>query len=291
LLRWQERLAQTLFAHLPRSLAGAQRLGWVLGWLWWLASPRYRADLAGTLATAGMTNPRLHRQAIGACGVQIVEALWVWQQPWPDVLDTVREVVGWEAVEAARGRGGGLLFLTPHLGCFEITSLWAGERLPITILYRPPRQPWLAKWLTAGRARGGVTLAPAELRGVRQLVAALRRGEAVGLLPDQTPKAGEGVWAPFFGHPAWTMTLAARLSLIDRVTTVMVWGERLPHGTGFRLHFWPLLWSAAEEPLPERVAAINRAVEATICLAPDQYLWGYPRFKRPAGVPQPAQGG
>ncbi len=287
---WRTWLAQGLFAALSRlSLAAAQRLGWFLGWGWWLASPRYRSDLAQTLAAAKMANRRLHRQAIGAAGVQIVEALWVWSQPLTQVLDTVCEVLGWEAVEAARARGAGLLFLTPHLGCFEITSLWTSQWLPLTVLYRPSRQPWLAKWLIAGRARGGVTLAPAELSGVRQLVAALRRGEAVGVLPDQIPKAGEGVWAPFFGRPAWTMTLAARLSLMPQVATVMVWGERLPRGAGFRLHFWPITWSAAAESLPERAAAINRALEQAIGRAPEQYLWGYPRYRVPAGVAAPQQ--
>lgn len=287
---WQRWVVERLVGWLSRaSLASAQRVGWWLGWLWWLAAPRYRRDLAATLAAAGIGEARLRRQAVGAGGVQIVEALWLWRQPLPKLLAHVRAVVGWEAVEALRRDGRGLLFLTPHLGCFEITSLWAGQFLPLTVLYRPPRQTWLAEWLYAGRARGGVQLAPANARGVRQLVTALRRGEAVGLLPDQTPKAGEGIWAPFFGQLAWTMTLAARLSQIAQVATVMVWGERLPGGEGFRLHFEPIEWATADEPLPARVVAINRAVEALIRRAPQQYLWGYPRFKAPAGVPEPAE--
>ena len=278
-------LLATVIGLLRRlDLRGAQRLGRLLGWVWWLASPRYRRDLDKTLATAGMRRRTLRRRVIGESGAQIVEALWLWLHPFEEVLAEVRAVEGWDQVCAAREAGQGILFLTPHLGCFEITSLWAGQFVPLTVLYRPPRIAELAPMMEAGRGRGGVRLAPTTRSGVRQLVAALRRGEAVGLLPDQTPKAGEGVWAPFFGQPAWTMTLAARLSLLFHVTTVLVWGERLPHGEGFRLHFAPLTWSQPDATVSDRAAEINRALEAWIRRAPEQYLWGYPRFKVPVGV-------
>ncbi|GAB6080514.1 lysophospholipid acyltransferase family protein [Hydrogenophilus hirschii] len=270
------------------SLTGAQRLGRMMGWVWWLASARYRRDLAETLAYAGFAARALRRRVIGETGVQVVEALWLWLQPYAQVVSLVRSVEGWEAVRAARTGGKGILFLTPHLGCFEITSLWVAQAMPLTVLYRPPRQPELVPWLRAGRARGGVQLAPADRSGVRQLVAALHRGEAVGLLPDQTPKAGEGVWAPFFGRPVWTMTLAARLSLMRDVVTVVVWGERLPNGAGFRLHFAPVAWSG-DEAVATRAAQINRVLETWIRRAPEQYLWGYPRFKVPAGVAPPVE--
>ena len=95
--------------------------------------------------------------------------------------------------------------LTPHLGCFEICAQAYAERLaqygPITVLYRPAKQPWLREVMEA-TARGARALAtaPASLAGVRQMIRALRRGETVGLLPDQVPPSGQGVWAPFFGQ-------------------------------------------------------------------------------------------
>ena len=105
-------------------------------------------------------------------------------------------------------------------------------------------------------------------------------------MPDQVPDAGEGVWEPFFGRPAYTMTLAARLSEVPRVRTFFYCGEILPKGRGFRLHFLepdpPL-----EGDTRARVAAINRNVEKLALRLPEQYLWGYNRYKTPRGAAPP----
>ncbi|HYN59833.1 MAG TPA: lysophospholipid acyltransferase family protein, partial [Rubrivivax sp.] len=131
---------------------------------------------------------------------------------------------------------------------------------------------------------------PATLGGVRQMMRALRRGEAVGLLPDQVPPQGMGVWADFFGRPAYTMTLAARLALQSGAPIVLAWCERLPQGRGFHLRL-----SRLAEPLPmqdadgqtlqqAQAATINRAMQQLIMQCPQQYLWGYNRYKGPRRV-------
>ncbi len=116
--------------------------------------------------------------------------------------------------------------------------------------------------------------------GVRKLVKTLRSHEAVGMLPDQVPGAGEGVWAPFFGKPAWTMTLAARLAAVKGVRVIYTWAERLPRGEGyvFRLQ---APTEALTGDLDTDVAIINREVERMILQCPQQYLWGYNRYKGP----------
>ncbi len=112
------------------------------------------------------------------------------------------------------------------------------------------------------------------------MIRALRAGGTVGLLPDQVPPEGLGVWAPFFGRPAYTMTLAARLALQTGAQVCLAWGERLPRGAGYRVRV-----SGLGEPLPEdaaeAAAAINRAMERLILQCPEQYLWGYARYKAP----------
>jgi KDO2-lipid IV(A) lauroyltransferase len=153
----------------------------------------------------------------------------VWLRPLAETAARVVEISGWELVEAAARRGRGILYLTPHLGCFEITAQYLSTHAPITVLYRPPKQAWLQTMIEAGRARAQLHLAAADLSGVRSLLKALKRGEAVGMLPDQAPKAGEGRWLDFFGKPAYTMTLAARL-VESGASVIMVWAERLPAG-------------------------------------------------------------
>src|SRR5690606_1050133 len=135
------------------------------------------------------------------------ETVAVWFATPGRVRGFVTEEHGWDAVQAARGAGRGVILLTPHLGCFEMAAACAAWRMPLTVLYRPPKLGWLEPLMIEGRTRWGARVAPASLRGVRALYRALARGEAVGLLPDQAPQAGEGVWADFFGRPAYTMTL------------------------------------------------------------------------------------
>ena len=135
--------------------------------------------------------------------------------------------------------------------------------------------------MRAGRARGQVSLAPANIKGVRLLYKALRRGDAIGILPDQAPGVGEGEWADFFGRPAYTMTLVTRLQESSGAAVIMAFAERLAQGGGYRLHFR----AVAAAPLDP--AALNRAVEDVVGGCPAQYLWGYNRYKVPAGAEQP----
>lgn len=263
-------------------------VGAMLGRLTYLASPGYRRNLRANMALAGI-DPALRGKAVAEAGKQSVELARIWLKPLEEANAQVVEVRGWEHVEAAWAAGRGIVYLTPHLGCFEITAQYVSAFTEITVLYRPPKQGWLQGLIERGRRREHLHLAPADLSGVRSLIKALRRGQAVGLLPDQAPKTGEGIWLDFFGRPAYTMTLAARLTETGAVT-LMAWGERLPGGRGYRLHFAP-----PREPLSgdtrTRAQQINREIEHLIRACPAQYLWGYNRYKRPAGAePPPAAG-
>ena len=149
-------------------------------------------------------------------------------------------MLGLEHIIAAQARGKGIIFLTPHLGCFEISALYAAQRVPITVLYRPPKLGWLEGVMRGGRERGQAKLAKADVGGVRLLYKALKRGEAVGLLPDQVPSRGEGEWADFFGRPAYTMTLAGRLAESSNATVLIAYSERCRTGR-LRIHVEPLL--------------------------------------------------
>ena len=274
-----------IFRLLARcSLATLHRLGAWLGWLTWLASPTYRRHLRENMALAlSADNARQSLSgAIANAGRTSLELPRLWLHPLEETVRLVREVRGWDYVEAAQAAGKGILFLTPHLGCFEVTAQYYSHRAPISVLYRPPKQAWLQAMIEAGRARPQLYLAPADLSGVRTLLKALRRGEAVGMLPDQAPRRGEGRWIDFFGRPAYTMTLAAKLSE-SGAAVVLAWGERLPDGEGYRLHFMPPSEPVAGT-LEARAAGINREMERLILQCPEQYLWGYNRYKRRRGT-------
>ena len=266
-------------AHLP--LAALHRLGSVLGWGIYGMSPTYRRHLRENLAAARYGDARVRRQAIAAAGQLVMEAPALWFRPHERVVALVKDVQGEDAVVAAQRAGKGVLFLTPHMGAFEVAAQYAASRMPITVLYRRPKVAWLEPLMRAGRERANVRLLPADVRGVRKLFKALGRGEAVGFLPDQVPGAGEGEWSEFFGRPAYTMTLAAKLAARDNVACFLAFARRLPRGAGYSILVQPF---PAARPGESATRRLNRALEELVALCPEQYLWGYNRYKVPAGA-------
>lgn len=271
-----------LAARLP--LPVLHRLGSVLGWLMYGMSPTYRRHVRENLRAARYDDPHVRRAAIAAAGELIAELPALWFRPHEDVVRLVRGIEGEEAVLAAQAAGKAILFLTPHMGSFEIAAQYAASRVPITVLYRRPKVAWLEPLMREGRGRARVRLVPADLAGVRELFSALKRGEAVGFLPDQVPGVGEGEWSAFFGRPAYTMTLAAKLAERDNVATFLAFARRLPRGGGYSLQLRALPRSAVGESPTRR---LNRALEELIAVCPEQYLWGYNRYKVPEGAKAP----
>lgn len=271
-----------LLSFLP--LAWLHGIGALLGRVAFALSPNYRRHLEQNLAFAGITDVSLQRAAVASAGRTLLELPKLWLRPQAEVVARVVRVSGWDLVEAAWNDKRGILFLTPHLGCFEITAQYYAAHQSITVLYRRPKQAWLGPLIEQGRG-ANLKLAPADVSGVRALMRALRQGEAVGMLPDQVPGNGEGVWAPFFGQPAYTMTLAARLAQ-HGATVLLAYAERLPHGGGYHLKLFGLP-AALQGTTAQRVAQINAALEGLIRQCPEQYLWGYNRYKRPSGASAP----
>jgi Kdo2-lipid IVA lauroyltransferase/acyltransferase len=269
-------IALELIAALPLRFLHA--LGSVLGWAMYGISPTYRRHLRANLAQAGLEDPRVRRAAVAAAGRMVLELPAIWFRPRDQVIALVRRVEGVEGALAAREAGKALLFLTPHMGCFEVAAQYATRYTPITVLYRRPKLAWLEPLMRAGRARENVRLVPADLTGVREMYAALKRREAVGFLPDQVPGVGEGEWADFFGRPAYTMTLAARLAAREDVACFLAFARRLPRGAGYEI-----VLRAFPDSLPGETPTrrLNRALEALVHECPEQYLWGYNRYKRP----------
>jgi KDO2-lipid IV(A) lauroyltransferase len=262
-------------------------MGAVLGWLTYAASPSYRKRLLAHAALAGLDAPT-RRASVAQAGRMVAELPWLWLTPPGRRIDDWVQWKGAQALDQALSQGSGLILLTPHLGTFEVCAQAYAQRCgataPMTALYRPARQAWLREVEERSRRRPGLLTAPANLAGVRQMIRALRRGETVGLLPDQVPPDGLGVWTPFFGRPAYTMTLASRLQEQTSAPVLMMWAQRRPAGQG-----WVVQVLRPQELLPGVVgfspADINRYMEALIALAPAQYLWGYHRYKQPRALP------
>ncbi len=276
-----------LLSHLP--LNALHRVGAIMGWATYQLSGKYAARLRENLRYGLAGRPAAEfRQILSASvaesGKGVAELPWLWCRPLAEVTASVRTCHGWEHVEAARTRGRGIIFLTPHFGCFEVSATYVAQWMPITVLYRPPKLAWLEQVMRSGRERGQMKLARTDVGGVRLLYKALKRGEAIGLLPDQVPGKGEGEWADFFGRPAYTMTLVGRLAESSGASVLMAYVERLPQGAGYAIHFKPLEF-VPDLPITQQ---INAALEEIVRACPAQYLWSYNRYKTPAGIEPPA---
>jgi KDO2-lipid IV(A) lauroyltransferase len=267
------------------SLRQLHALGAALGWLVYAVSPSHRKRLRENLANAGY-GQHLHA-AIAEAGKAIVELAFVWCAK-PERVARHATVENWEHVQATLDAGRGIVFLTPHLGCFEMTAQQIALHTPLTVMYRPPRQAALKPLVEGARARHNLHLAPANMSGVRILAKTLRRGEPIGVLPDQVPQEGEGVWAPFFGRAAYSMTLPAKLATMAKAEVILVYAERLPKGRGFVVRFVPFDGSLAGDAAAQ-ATAINHAMEKLIASCPAQYFWSYNRYKKPHGVASPEE--
>lgn len=259
-----------------------------MGWVTFALSPTYRRRFVANARQAGYGFGAVSA-AVGHAGRMVFEMPRIWLGKLPRC-----RMVNEEVALRAYARGKGILFLTPHIGCFELSvqdaaRRWSSQHGDITVLYRPARQAWLAQILETARNRPGVQAVPTTLAGVRQMIKALRKGAAVGLLPDQVPPQGLGVWSPFFGRDAYTMTLAARLALQTGAAIIVARCERLSWGCGYVLYLEELA-TPLSPTLEIAVQEINAAMERTIRQCPEQYLWGYGRYKQPRVESQVAGG-
>ncbi|KAF0814723.1 Lipid A biosynthesis lauroyltransferase [Andreprevotia sp. IGB-42] len=277
------------FAWLPLWFFHAA--GTLLGWLAWLLDSAYRRRLAdnlrqANLAKSGRDYNRLLRASVGEQGRAAAEMMVHWLRPAEKVAQLVVERNGWEHVDAALARPNPILFVSPHHGAIEACGIHLAMRIPrqLAALYRPPKIHALEPLMLASRDRENGLAAPANAKGVRLLLKTLRAGQTAYLLPDQAPGAGDGVWASFFGRPAYTMTLLPRLAHQFDATVLFCFAERLSWGRGYRLHVLPMAGAFSGKPEYD-AALLNQHLETLIKLAPTQYLWSYNRYKQPAGAP------
>jgi Kdo2-lipid IVA lauroyltransferase/acyltransferase len=278
------------------SLRTNHALGALLGRIVYAVSPRYHNRVLENLGSSGLCPNReslheLARRNAAEIGKGATELAWVLFRPH-EVVAQVKSRTGWEAVAKLRAEGRPIVFVAPHLGGYDVAGRYIVEVLPDAILamYRPHKLAWLDRLLREGRERGAgpnaTRMAAANLAGVRKVLKHMRGGGGTFLLPDQVPGVGEGEWVEFFGRPAYTMTLVGRLQQASDAAIVFYFAERLPNGEGFVMHF-----HALEDALPldrrEAALRVNQEVEALVRTCPSQYLWGYNRYKRPAGAPPP----
>jgi len=290
---WQSRMAiffLRLLARLP--LAVLRSLGSFLGWLVWMLQLK---PARHTRTNLQLCFPNLSveaRRKLGKRSLQetvktFLEIAGIWEWPPARTLAMVRSVEGEELIQEAQAQGRGVIVLGPHLGNWEMAGLYIASHYPMASLYRPPRMKEIEDYMSSARARTGAELVPTNNRGVARLLALLRRGAVVGILPDQVPPPESATYAPFFGLDASTMTLVSRLAVRTDALVVCAYALRVENPAGFHLVIRRARPGVAASDTRSAVTALNGSIEDCIGDAPSQYQWAYKRFRqRPAGRPR-----
>lgn len=231
----------------------------------------------------------MHWDVLRATTRQFVETMWLWTHDPRRHLDRLLPTRHGQALyDAAHRSGRGLIVIAPHHGNWEMLNQWLASRGPVSIVYAPPASPVADAFLQRSRGVDNISQIRAEGPAVRQMLKTLKSGGTVGILPDQQPKQGDGVFVPFFGIDALTMTLVNRLASRTGADLLYAWCER-DEGPQLRftLHVEPAPAALAGEDSTAASARLNADIEAIVRRAPAQYQWSYKRFTlRPEGSGQ-----
>ncbi|GGW34691.1 MULTISPECIES: lysophospholipid acyltransferase family protein [Halomonadaceae] len=279
-----------------RAIAGLWRMlsRWPVTRLWRIAafmgpqiyrfSKRERRVTELNLARVFPDQSAQQRKAFAIQSLQhstatMLELGHAWMAPPEKVEASILAVHGRDKLDSARAEGRGVIVLAPHFGNWEVLNFWLSSHFPFTAMYEPPKIADLEAITRHGRERMGAQLVPTNPRGVAALLKALKRSEAIGILPDQEPAWGSGVFAPFYGHEAYTATLLPKLVARTQARVVTGVARRIP-GKGFEIHFLDADERVYSEDDTLSATGVNASVEASIALDPPQYQWEYKRYRK-----------
>ncbi len=218
---------------------------------------------------------KLLKKVLIETGKSLTESGLIWNQSFKENTKLIRNIHGENYLDSPKKT----ILLVPHIGCWEITGRVIAEKRKITFMYRPLRSSKQNEYLFARRNQGNLTMASADKSGILKIQRALNNGELIGMLPDQDPGKDGGIMAPFFNKEVNTMTLLARLAKKHNAQVLMFWANRLEKGRGYDLNIEPVDLTGNGEDIESYTKVMNKSIESLIRKTPEQYMWGYRRFK------------
>ena len=198
----------------------------------------------------------------------------------------MEQIHGLDVFTAALAQDQGVLLAAPHFGNWEVLNLWLSKYPGFAFLYKPPADAKIEQLLLKYRGSSGAQQITADAKGVRQVFKVLKQQHILAILPDQQPKNGQGLFAPFMGQPAYSMTLFAKIAAKTRVPVVFAVAERLADGQGFDLHF-KVAAATIYADTQSSVETVNQMIESLVAINPSQYQWTYKRFSIQADGSKP----
>lgn len=278
---WPSLLLIHILARTPWIVTNA--FAHVSVWFMWLANRRARPITTVNIEICFPDISRERQQSLIKASLyetsmNAIDMARCWVRSRADLEGRISKVVGLEHLDETVAAGQGTLVLLPHLGSWEIVSLYLSGRYTISALYRKPRTTGLADYIRRRRQRHGIRLMPMGTAGLRAVLQALRANDMALIFPDQVPPRQSGQFAPFFGEPTLTMTLGSKLLRRSGARAVCAYCKRLPGGR-YELVFRPVDDALHDADLTTSLDGLNKSVEACVRECPEQYQWEYRRFK------------
>ncbi|MBL4772138.1 MAG: lysophospholipid acyltransferase family protein [Alcanivoracaceae bacterium] len=217
---------------------------------------------------------QLAKESINATLMNMMELGKIWDQK-TNIDDFIDNIYGIDDFSAALDQGNGLLLAVPHMGNWEVLNLILAQFDKFAFLYKPPTDKKIEEKLVTFRGKSKALQIEANIKGVRKIMLHLKDKGFVGILPDQRPKGGQGVFAPFYNIPTYTMSLFSKLAIKTKVPVYFAYALRSKNG--FDIYF-----EKSEERIyadvETSVAYMNEKIQSIVDKAPEQYQWTYKRF-------------
>lgn len=272
-------------AHVPLGLLRA--LGWVLGAALFVAVRSRRRVVMANLA---LCFPELgHHQRRDLAWQTFIhfaqawlDRSWLWHAP----ADVVRQRLKLTGAVDELTQPTPVVIFAPHF--MGLDAAWTALTQRVTrrmnTIYFPQVNPVVDRWIMAGRQRFGQGQLVQRGEGAQTLVARLRAGEPLYLLPDLNYEPAESLFVPFFGHVAATVPSLSRFAKLGRAKVVPVLSKLTPKG--YSIEVLPAWADFPTQDVEADTALMNQRLESYIRTMPSQYYWVHRRFKDlPAGVP------
>lgn len=212
-------------------------------------------------------------------GMVMTESFWIWKQSKENIIDKIECVVGKDLIDKALSNNQGVLLIGPHSGSWELITFWCGLHFNTAAMYRRAKLEALDKIIVDGRQKTGAKMISGERRNARKILDHLKQRNVFIVLADQEPEKGSGMYADFFGKPAYTMTLPKKLVEKTGAQMLLFYIERTKKGFNVRI-IEPRNLSS-DEPLENYLNSMNNNLETIIRMNMPQFEWGYKRFKTP----------
>lgn len=225
---------------------------------------------------------RLVKRSFESVGMGLFEtALAGWGSD-KQIESLIHSIEGLEHIEAALKEGKGVLLFISHFATLHIAGRMLARDVPFTAMYKGHKNRFYNQIMASGLSKHCEKLV--HRSSVKDLIRALKQNKVVWYAPDLNVREDQGIFVPFFGNPACTVTVTARMSKATGAKVIPFNFHRREDGRGYDLKVHPILEEYPTGDVYEDTARIAHIQEAFVRAQPEQYFWLYKRFKtRPRG--------